>query len=56
LYGGVWKAFDAIFKEEEPAKELLGPYISDLVNKTKAVRAANPEKTVCVAFSLYIES
>ena len=49
------KAFDRITEGVEPEKEWMAPYLTDLVDKSKAARAAHPEKTVCVTFALYTE-
>ena len=48
--------FDDILACKEPAPGLLEPYFEQLNEKVRAARTANPEKTVCVAFALYLKS
>jgi len=55
----VWKGcmiqFEKCLEDKayEPPRESYAPYLTDLVNKTKQARAANPDQTVAVAFALY---
>ena len=47
---------DYLQKDKVPPRETYGPFLGDLVRKVKEARAANPDKTVAVAFALYSKS
>ena len=56
MIGNMVSTFDDILACKEPAPGLLEPYLDQLNEKVRAARTANPEKTVCVAFALYLKS
>jgi hypothetical protein len=43
-------------EDKEPPAELIEPWLDQLTDQVIALRKANPEKTVVVAFALYLKS
>ena len=56
MIGKMVQSYEAILACKEPAPGLLEPYLAQLNEKVRAARTANPQKTVCVAFALYLKS
>jgi gluconate kinase len=56
MVGNLIKSFRLTMKSIEPPAEWVEPWLDDLTDQVKALRKANPEKTVVVAFALYMKS
>jgi hypothetical protein len=56
MVGNLTKGFEATLDCIEPETGLMEPYLDQLTEKVKEARAANPTKTVAVAFALYLKS
>ena len=53
MWDGICDTFETIFANKQPTEAMYGPYVLDLIKKAADARAANPDKTVVVAFAVY---